>query len=154
MNFFYTQFINRGVHAQYASRNIFFSKLLIFGTMGFSGTRNRLAQVPRSEKIFMIPYRGTPCGNFFGPRDMRQSISRPRKPSSTKNQPIWSQNNKVEKIDFFHGVPPIGGHKNFFGTRDLRQSISRAQKPPSTKSQLIWRKIIFFEKRTGRKLLF
>ena len=28
---------------------------LIFGTRGFSGTRNRLAQVPRSKKIFMTP---------------------------------------------------------------------------------------------------
>ena len=27
--------------------------------------------------------------NFFGTRDLRQSISRARKPPSTKNQPIW-----------------------------------------------------------------
>ena len=46
---------------------------------------------------------------------------------------------KLKKLIFFHGVPPIGGHKNFFGTRDLRQSISHARKPPSTKNQPIWR---------------
>jgi hypothetical protein len=30
--------------------------------------------------------------NFFGTRDLRQSISRARKPPSTKNQPIWRKN--------------------------------------------------------------
>ncbi len=38
--------------------------------------------------------------NFFGTRDLHQSIFHARKPPSTKNQPIWSQNKKVEKIDF------------------------------------------------------
>src|SRR3569833_895527 len=80
--------------------------------------------------------------NFFGPRDLRQSISRARKPPSTKNQPIWSQNKNVEKIDFLTWGTPIGGQKNFFGTRDLRQSISRARKPPCTKNQPIWRQNI------------
>ena len=83
--------------------------------------------------------------NFFGTRDLRQSISRARKPPSTKNQPIWSQNKKVEKIDFLTWGTPVVGQKNFFGTRDLRQSISRARKPPSTKNQPIWRKKFFRE---------
>jgi len=44
-------------------KNFFFSSpnWLIFGTWGFSGTRNRSAQVPSSEKNFLTPYRGTPC---------------------------------------------------------------------------------------------
>ena len=33
---------------------------LIFGIWGFSGMRNRLAQVPSSKKIFVTPYRGVP----------------------------------------------------------------------------------------------
>jgi hypothetical protein len=82
---------------------------------------------------------------FFRNCDLRQSISRTRKPPSTKNQPIWSQNKKVEKIEFLTWGTSIGGQKNFFGTRDLRRSISRARKPPSTKNQPIWRrKKIFF----------
>ena len=35
-----------------------FSSWLIFGIRGFSSTRNRLAQVPSSNKIFLTPYRG------------------------------------------------------------------------------------------------
>src|SRR4051812_46653609 len=30
--------------------------------------------------------------NFFGTRDLRQSISRARKPLGTKNQPFWRKN--------------------------------------------------------------
>ena len=134
MNFFYTQFINEGFTPSTLLETFFSPNWLIFGTMGFSGTRNRLAQVPSSEKIFMIPYRGTPCGNFFGPRDMRQSISRPRKLSSTKNQPIWSQNNKVEKIDFFSWGTPIGSHKNFLEFRNCANRFLVPKNPEYQKS--------------------
>jgi hypothetical protein len=51
------------------------------------------------EKLRLKKFRG--LWKFFWTRDLRQSISRARKPPSTKNQPIWSQNKKVEKIDFF-----------------------------------------------------
>src|SRR6202000_1897534 len=92
--------------------------------------------------IWGTPGRGSK--NFFRTRDLHQSVSRARKPPSTKNQPIWSQNKYVEKIDFLTWGTPIGGQKNFFGTWDLRQSISRARKPPCTKNQPIWRKKNFF----------
>ena len=42
------------------SKKIFPPNWLIFGTRGFSGTRNRLAQVPSFKKIFLTPYRGYP----------------------------------------------------------------------------------------------
>src|SRR3954462_11384580 len=45
-----------GVQIEAGSRKKFFSQdWLIFGTRGFSGTRNRLAQVPSFKKIFMTP---------------------------------------------------------------------------------------------------
>jgi len=101
---------------------IFSPNWLIFGTRWFSGTRNRLAQVPSFKKIFLTPYRGYPMlKNFF----------------------VEGHKN-VEKIDFLSWGTPIGGQKNFFRTRDLRQSISRARKPPCTKNQPIWRKKNFF----------
>ena len=49
----------KGVHAQYASRKNFSLNWLMFGTRGFSGMGNRLAQVPSSEAIFFTCYRGT-----------------------------------------------------------------------------------------------
>jgi hypothetical protein len=92
--------------------------------MGFSSTRNRLALVPRSEKIFMTPIEVLHVKIFFGPRNMHQSISRPRKPPSTKNQPTWSQNNKVEKIDFFN----MGYHTT------LEKSLHKTRKNNCTES--------------------
>ena len=58
-----------------------------------------------------IEFCSTPIGDhkiFFGTRDLRQSISRARKPPSTKNQPIWRR----KKIFFGEGpqtapLPPL-----------------------------------------------
>jgi len=61
---------------------------LILGTRGF------VAHVPSYEKIDFLTG-GTPVGghkNFFGTRDLRQSISHARKPPNTKNQPIRRKN--------------------------------------------------------------
>jgi hypothetical protein len=82
--------------------------------------------------------------------DLRQSISRARKPPSTKNQPIWSQNKKVEKIEFLTWGTSIGGQKNFFGTRDLRRSFLVPENPQVPKiSQFGEEKKIFFRRRAS-----
>ena len=127
----------------------------IFLNLGTYSNRFLVPENPRMPKISQFGAKikkfknlifliwGTPgrvSKNFFGTRDLRHSVSRARKPPSTKNQPIWSQDKNVEKIDFLTWGTPIGGQKNFFGTRDLRQLISRARKPPCTKNQPIWRK--------------
>jgi hypothetical protein len=53
------------------------------------------------QKIFIW---GTSIGgheNFFRTRDLRQQISRARKPPGTKNQPIWKKFSKNRKIPIF-----------------------------------------------------
>src|SRR5689334_16943295 len=51
------------------------------------------AKIKKLKKLIFLIW-GTPgrgSKNFFGPRDLLQSISRARKPPCTKNQPIWKK---------------------------------------------------------------
>ena len=62
-NLFYTGLFSQGlkggaVWGPISEKKFFSPNWLIFGIWGFSGMRNRLAQVPSSKKIFMTPYRG------------------------------------------------------------------------------------------------
>jgi hypothetical protein len=84
---------------------------------------------PRFKKNFIW---GTSIGgheNFFRTRDLRQPISRARKPPSTKNQSIWN---------------PHRGSKNFL---ELGTCANRFLVPenPRVPNQPIWRKKFFRE---------
>ena len=135
------------VQNQFFQHFYFGPKLLIFDTRGFSGNRNRLAQVPSFKKIFVTPYRGYSMlknqffqllylgsklvdfwySGFSGTRNRLAHVPRSKKIFMTL----------CEKINFLTWGTPIGGHKNFCGTQDLRQLICRVPQSQSTKNQPI-----------------
>ena len=94
--------------------------------------------------IFLIwgtPGRGSK--NFFGTRDLRHSVSRARKPPSTKNQPIWSQNKNVEKIDFLTLGTPGRGSKKIFWNSGLAPIDFSCPKTPKYQKSANFEKIFF-----------
>ena len=71
-------------------------------------------------------------------------------PPSTKNQPIWSQNKNVKKIDFLTWGTPGRGSKKFFWNSGLAPIDFSCPKTPMYQKSANLEKKFFFEKRTGR----